>query len=168
MIIISDTTPIITLLKLERLDLLKNLFGEVVIPRAVYEELTSNPKYLSEAQVISECSFLKRSEISDRQSIKILREVVGLDTGESEAIALADEQHADLLIIDERKGRSVAKQMGLKIIGTIGILIQAFDCKLLSRQEIFDCVETLKVSEIRISDMLILGVLEHVKNSNNE
>ena len=168
MIIISDTAPIITLLKLERLDLLEKLFGEVIIPRAVYEELTSNPKYLSEAQVISDCSFLKSCEVFDRQSIKILREVVGLDAGESEAIALADERGAALLIIDERKGRTVAKQMGLKIIGTIGILIQAFDHKLLSREEIFDCVTTLKVSEIRISDMLLIGVLEHVKSSNNE
>lgn len=76
--------------------------------------------------------FLKRLEVSDRQSIKILREVVGLDAGESEAIALAEEKHADLLIIDEHKGRRVAKQMELKIMSTTGILLHAFDCKILS------------------------------------
>lgn len=70
--------------------------------------------------MVVECPFLKRLEVSDRQSIKILREVVGLD---------AEEKNADLLIIDERKGRRVAKQMELKIIGTIGVLLHAFDCK---------------------------------------
>ena len=149
MIVIADTTPIITLLKLERLELLEKIFGQVII-------------YLSEAKVIGDCSFLKRGEVSDRQAIKILREVVGLDAGESEAIALADEQGADLLIIDERKGRRAAKQMGLKITGTIGILIQAFDSKILSRQEIFSCLEILRSGDIRISDALFETVLEHV------
>ena len=162
MIVIADTTPIITLLKLERLELLEKIFGQVIIPNAVYEELTANQKYLSEAKVIDDCSFLKRGEVSDRQAIKILREVVGLDAGESEAIALADEQGADLLIIDERKGRRAAKQIGLKITGTIGILIQAFDSNILSRQEIFSCLEILRSGDIRISDALFETVLEHV------
>ena len=133
MIVIADTTPIITLMKLGRLDLLERLFGIVTVPNAVYEELVENSKYSVEAQIIVKCSFLKRCEVSDRQSIKILREVVGLDAGESEAIALAEETVADLLIIDERKGRRVAKQMELKITGTIGILLQAFDWVVSSR-----------------------------------
>ena len=163
MIVIADTTPIITLLKLNRLDLLEKLFDTVGAPNAVYEELTSNMKYPSEAQIIAECHFLKRIEVSDRQSIKILREVVGLDAGESEAIALAEEKHADLLLIDERKGRRVAKQMEIKIIGTIGILLQAFDCKLLSQSEILSCSQKLRNSSIRISDSLFELILDHVK-----
>ena len=162
MIVVADTTPIITLMKLNRLDLLEKLFGTVVVPNAVYEELISNSKYLAEVQVIVECPFLKRLEVFERQSIKILREVVGLDAGESEAIALAEEKGADLLIIDERKGRRVAKQMELNITGTIGILLQAFDCKILSREEILSCSQKLRNSSIRISDALFELVLEHV------
>lgn len=56
------------------------------VPNAVFEELISNSKYLAETQIVVECPFMKRLEVSDRQSIKILREVVGLDTGENEAI----------------------------------------------------------------------------------
>ena len=163
MIVVADTTPIITLMKLQRLDLLEKLFDTMIVPNAVYEELVSNSNYLTEAQTVVECSFLKRLEASDRQSIKILREVVGLDTGESETIALAEEEHADLLIIDERKGRQVAKQMELKIIGTIGILLHAFDCKILSQEEIFSCAERLRNSRIRISDALFELILDHAK-----
>lgn len=163
MIVIADTTPIITLMKLQRLDLLEKLFETVIVPHAVYEELISNINYPDEKQMIVECPFLKRLEVSDRQSIKILREVVGLDAGESEAIALAEENHADLLIIDERKGRRVAKQMDLKIIGTIGILLQAFDCAILSKTEILSHAENLKNSRIRISNTLFELILNHVK-----
>ena len=163
MIVIADTTPIITLMKLQRLDLLEKLFDTVIVPHAVYEELISNINYPDEKQMIVECPFLKRLEVSDRQSIKILREVVGLDAGESEAIALAEENHADLLIIDERKGRRVAKQIGLKIIGTIGILLQAFDCAILSKTEILSYAEQLKNSKIRISETLFELILAHVE-----
>lgn len=163
MIVVADTTPIITLMKLQRLNLLEKLFETVFLPNAVYEELIANSKYPVEKQMIAKASFLERLEVSDRQSIKILREVVGLDAGESEAIALAEEKSADLLIIDERKGRRVAKQMELKIIGTIGILLQAFDCKILSKMEILSCVEELKYSNIRISDSLFELILVHMK-----
>lgn len=163
MIVIADTTPIITLMKLQRLDLLEKLFDTVIVPHAVYEELISNINYPDEKQMIVECPFLKRLKVSDRQSIKILREVVGLDAGESEAIALAEENHADLLIIDERKSRRVAKQMDLKIIGTIGILLQAFDCAILSKTEILSYAENLKNSRIRISNTLFELILNHVK-----
>ena len=168
MIVVADTTPIITLMKLQRLDLLERLFDTVIIPNAVYEELISNSNYLTEAQMVVACPFLKRIEVSDRQSIKILREVVGLDAGESEAIALAEEKNAALLIIDERKGRRVAKQMELKIIGTIGILLQAFDCEILSKTEILSYAEKLKNSKIRISDTLFELVLAHVKTHTSD
>ena len=118
--------------------------------------------------MIAHCPFLKRFEVSDRQSIKILREVVGLDAGESEAIALAEEKNADLLIIDERKGRRVAKQMELKIIGTIRILLQAFDCGILSTIEILSYAKNLKESNIRISDTLFELILDHVRKTNTK
>lgn len=88
MIVIANTTPIITLIKLQRLELLEKLFGAVMIPSAVYDELTQNPRFEKEAEFIKECHFLKCCRVIDRQSIKFLREIVGLDAGESEAIAL--------------------------------------------------------------------------------
>ena len=155
MIVVADTTPIITLIKLNHLDLLHQLFDDVNIPKAVYEELTSNINYLNEADIILKCEFLTCIDSIDRQTTKFLRKVMNLDAGESEAIALADEISADLLIIDERKGRNVAKKLGIKFIGTIGILLQAFDMKLLSKLDIVECVKILKQCNIRISESLI-------------
>ena len=54
MIVVSDTTPIIALLKADCLDLLKNMYGNVLVPKAVYRELTENPNYLGEAEIIQE------------------------------------------------------------------------------------------------------------------
>lgn len=60
MIVVSDTTPVISLLKLNRLNLLKDLFQEVLIPEAVFRELTDNPKFQEEARQIRDCAFVKR------------------------------------------------------------------------------------------------------------
>lgn len=162
MIVIADTTPVITLIKLQRLNFLEKLFGSVMIPSAVYDELTTNPRFEKEAEIVRKCNFLKCCNVIDRQSIKFLREIVGLDAGESEAIALSDEQSADLLVIDERKGRRAAQKLGLKITGTIGILIQAFDNNLISKSEILSCVEKLRDSDIRIGEQLLNFVVEHI------
>lgn len=126
MIIISDTTPIITLLKINQLGLLQKLFQEIYIPESVYDELTQNLKYISESEIIKNSKFIKKESIKDYQAVSLLKRATGLDLGESEAIILSDEKKADLLIIDEVKGRMVAKSMGLRIMGTIGILTLAY------------------------------------------
>lgn len=163
MIIISDTTPIISLLKAEQLDLLQKLFQEVIIPKAVYNELISNTKFQNEAQIIKECSYIFVEEVIDTKSVNIFRRVTGLDAGESEAIVMADEKKADLLLMDERKGRIVAKQMGLTITGTVGILLQSYDEGLLNAYEIRESIYKLKECGIRISDSLYDLILEHIQ-----
>lgn len=163
MIIISDTTPIISLLKAEHLDLLEKLFHEVVIPKAVYSELISNIKFQDEAQVIKNCPYIFVEEVTDTKSVDIFRRVTGLDAGESEAIVMADEKKADLLLMDERKGRIVAKQMGLTITGTVGILLQSFDEEFLNADEIRESISKLKECGIRISDSLYDLILEHIQ-----
>ena len=119
MIVVSDTTPLITLMKIGHLDLLEKAFGEIQIPEAVYTELTSNPRFQTEISQIQNCPFIHIQKISEN----LFRRATGLDIGESEAIILSDDIHADLLLIDEVKGRQVAEQMGIKIIGTIGFLL---------------------------------------------
>lgn len=163
MLIISDTTPIISLIKADKLYLLEKMFGNVIIPKAVYDELTVNEKYGKEIAELKEAIFIKVSKVENNASVNILRNVTGLDAGESEAIVLAEENDADLLLMDEHKGRQVAKKLGIRITGTIGILLQAFDEGMLTREDIVNSIVVLKESNIRISDNLCKKVYEHIK-----
>jgi len=120
MVIVSDTSPVTSLIQIGRLDLLNLVFGSVVIPEAVYSELCKVP---NQQQVIDEQNWLFLQKATDRNLVKTFE--VELDAGESEAIALALELKADYVVIDEFKGREIAEDNGLKIIGTIGTLLEA-------------------------------------------
>jgi predicted nucleic acid-binding protein len=121
-IVVSDTTAITSLLKLGQLELLSSLFGEVTIPRAVQSELLSYHNALP--------SWLLVKAATDHEILRRLRQQ--LDVGEAEAIALAKEIDADMLVIDEKKGRLVAEGLELKCIGLAGVLLLAKQQSLIS------------------------------------
>lgn len=165
MIVVSDTTPLISLMKLGKLELIHSLFGEVQIPNAVYKELVSNIRFPDESRQIRECTFIKRVDVLDVHSVKLLRRSSGLDAGESEAIVLSDSLNAAILLMDEAKGRQVATQMGIRIMGTIGILLAAYQEKLLSKEEILQCIETLKTTGRHISERLYKQLVEKMSEN---
>ena len=144
MIVVSDTTPLISLLKISRLDLLEKLFGEVLIPSAVFNELTTDERFQLEANQIRQEKFIVVKEVNNLESVSILKRATGLDQGESEAIVLTDELNAELLLMDEAKGRNVSSQMGLQIMGTIGILMAAYEEHELTSNEVKVCIDGLK------------------------
>lgn len=162
MIIISDTTPILSLLKAGRLELLEKLYQTVVVPEAVYDELTNNIAYKEEKEVIEKCSFICVEKIHNVESVRILRDVTGLDAGESESLVLYGEKKADLLLIDEHKGRSVARKMGVEHIGTVGILMLAFDKSFLTAEEVLEILKVLLAFDIRLSRKLCNKVLYYI------
>ena len=163
MTVISDTTPIISLIKIHRLDLLEKLFGEVLIPDAVFRELITNESFSSEAEEVKKSAFLKISPVQNRQSIAILQAISGLDNGESEAIVLADEKKSDVLIIDERRGRLVAQKLGITITGTVGVLVQANNEGMITKDEAESCLEFLRKSNIRLSEKLVQEASDMMK-----
>lgn len=136
MIVVSDTTPLISLMKIGQLKLIYQLFGEIQIPEAVFKELVSNKKFSEESRQIQESSFIKKVKVTDVKSVDLLRRSTALDAGESEAIILSDSVKADVLLMDEVKGRKIAQQMGIPLMGTIGMLIVAYNARLLSKEEI--------------------------------
>lgn len=144
MIVVSDTTPLISLLKIEHLDLLKKLFGNVLIPQAVYEELTVDERFKMEAEQLKQKEFIKVCPVRNTESVSLLKRATGLDQGESEAIVLTDEMKADLLLMDEAKGRAVSGEMGFRIMGTIGVLMAAYEERELTSNEVKECVSDLQ------------------------
>jgi predicted nucleic acid-binding protein len=143
-IVVADTTPLLTLFKIGRIDVLNKLYNSVHIPFAVFEELTRNTEYPKEAEYFRNCPFLEvHSELS-AERVSLLQRATGLDLGESEAIILADEKQPSLLLIDESKGRVVAESMKLTITGSIGILFAAYQKKLLTADEIDQSVTMLR------------------------
>lgn len=159
MIVISDTTPIISLLKINRLDLLKTLFDEVLIPEAVFNELTTNSRYEKESEIVKNCDFLKVSKIEDEKSVALLQKLTNLDLGESEAIILAENLKSDLLLMDEVKGRAVANQMEIKITGTVGVILIAKERNLISLDEIKTAIDIFKKNHRHISNDLLKMLL---------
>lgn len=162
MIVVSDTTPIISLLKIGQIDLLQKLFESVVIPKAVYDELTVNNEFADEAEAIRESEYIKVADVSNRGAVDLLRRATGLDLGESEAIIYTDESKADLLLMDESKGRKVARQMGLNVAGTVGLLIEGYEEGYLDKDEILNAVSIMKGKGRHISDSLYELLLKKI------
>ena len=163
MIVVSDATPIISFLKINRLDILNKLFGEVLLPEAVYEELTSNSTFQEEAEQVRACEFFKKVSVGNSETVDMLMRVTGLDLGESEAIVYSDENKSDLLIVDEVRARHVATSMRLRITGTIGILTAANENGLLNKDEAIERVKILRMSNRHISETLLNSVIENLK-----
>ena len=164
MIVVSDTTPLISLLKIERIDLLEKLFGRVLIPQAVFDELVVDGRFKNEAEVIQNKKFIQIKNVNNQESVSILKRATGLDQGESEAIVLSDEVKADLLLMDEAKGRAVSSDMGLSIMGTIGILMAAYKEHELTADEVKECVAGLQRANRHIGQrhyQLLLDMLDN-------
>jgi predicted nucleic acid-binding protein len=127
MIVVSDTSPLTALLTIGQSELLTKLFGEVIIPPAVKSELLRTHPVLPE--------WLRVQSLHDDAKAGLYARSV--DRGEAEAIALAQELRADHLLIDERKGRRLAQQQGLPVLGLLGVVLLAKRARLIpSAQEL--------------------------------
>lgn len=120
MIVVSDTSAISNLLRIGEIDLLRLTFSRVLIPTAVYDEIY---KIEANRKALENIDWIERVEISE---IGLRDELLRrLHKGEAEAIALAVELSADFLLIDEAEGRRVARSMGVRITGLLGVLSRA-------------------------------------------
>ena len=160
MIVVSDTTPLIALLKINRLDLLKKLFGTIVIPSAVSNELLQNTAFPSEIEQIKQASFIKVIPVKNRESVNVLMRVTGLDIGESEAIILTEEIPHSSLLIDERRGRKVAQMMAIEFTGSLGILLNAQKEGFITTNEAIGSFNQMRLADIRLSEKVYQNFLE--------
>ena len=114
--VVSNTSPLIFLSAIGKLDFLKSEFDEVFIPKVVYEEVTA--KELKGSKEVSQANWIKVLPIK-KGTISFFPV---LDDGEEKAILLAIEQKADLILLDDLAGRRAAQMYGLNVMGTLGFL----------------------------------------------
>ncbi len=122
--LISNSSPLIALSTLEKLDILKTLFGNIIIPEAVYDEV-----FTRGFDKVSVPGFLAIEKISDKNLMVSLEMQIGY--GESEVIALALESKITRVLIDDKQARKIAENLGLKVMGTLGVLILAKEKQLI-------------------------------------
>jgi predicted nucleic acid-binding protein len=123
MSVVSNASPLINLARISKLDLLREVYGELIIPEAVWHEVVVEGTDQPGADEVKTVSWIKRQAATNRQLVQALRQE--LDAGEAESIALALEITAELLLMDEHLGREVARHFGLRYTGLIGVFIEA-------------------------------------------
>jgi uncharacterized protein len=157
MIVVSDTTPLIGLASIDRLSLLKELFEEVYIPQAVFDETVTFGREDSKAkQEVANAEWINIIEVKDRLAVNVLLDE--MDLGEVETIILASEMNADWVLMDEKKGRRKLTQLNIQKIGTLGILLKAKELKLIKSLKIE--IENLQKTGFSISQPIIEKMLE--------
>ena len=120
MLVVADTSPLIILARLGHLDLLALLYERVLVPHGVWLELVDANPGAPGVAALRAASWLQVALHPNPAGLHL-----GLDPGETAAIALAEAEGADLLLIDERAGRAVATARGLQVRGALGVLVEA-------------------------------------------
>lgn len=156
MSIVSNTSPISNLAKVGQLNLMQTIYGRILIPCAVHEELLDERAGETVIAAVQSATWIEIQSVQNQQLVNELRTRINI--GEAEAIALAVEAKATRLLIDERLGRQVATDLGLRITGVLGILLLAKRQKLITAVK--PIINDLVIqANFRISSQLYADVL---------
>lgn len=147
--VVVNSTPLIALGRIGRLDLLKQLYQEIIIPDAVYREVTAKEDRVCRT-VKQNLTWIKVSSISKDADKRMYR--ARLHDGEVEVMILAQEIKADLVIIDDKAARRTAEYLDLPLTGTIGVLLKAKKHGILS--SVLSVVEEMEHTGIYYGDRL--------------
>jgi predicted nucleic acid-binding protein len=151
--VITNATPLIALAAINRLDLLRRLFAEVLVPAAVYDEVVGRGAGYAGAEHVAQAAWLQIRVAPGPVTIDPL--LLGLDAGELAVLLLAREERPDWVLIDERLGRRMAQALHLPVMGTLGVLLAAFRVGWLSQAEAQQAVQDLVSNGIRLSKPLL-------------
>jgi len=121
--VVSNASPLIALIRIGQLDLLRQLYGTIVIPEAVWNEVVVEGADQPGVEAVSSAAWIVRRTVTNRPLVHGLQQE--LDAGEAEAIALAVEIDDAWLLMDERLGRDTAQHFGIRYTGVVGVLIEA-------------------------------------------
>jgi len=153
---VVNTSPLVFLGNLGRLELLRHEGREVYIPRAVAEEIAEKPDAAAQAVQAACATWMQVGNVTDQTAVTLVQ--AALHKGEAEAIVLATELHAERLVLDDQDARRFAARCGLKIIGTLGILLAAKQRgAIVSLREEIDALIALG---FRVNPQLVTAVLQ--------
>jgi len=158
---VLDSSAIIALSVLSHLNKLKHLFKETSVPRAVYEEVCIRGHGLIGDSELSEAvkkGVMKVKDVENRTLVNAL--IDPLARGEAETIALAVEENAEYIVMDDRLARRRAKNLGLNVIGTLRILRMMLDNGLIDKREILNAIEKLRETGFRINNKVVNKLLK--------
>jgi uncharacterized protein len=160
MIVVSNTSPLTNLASIGRFDLLEKLYSKITIPPVVLEELNNQGQMWPGYHESLNADWISLQNVENFTLVTALRR--DLDDGEAHAIALAIELDAELLLMDEREGRRQAQRFGLKVIGVVGLLLEAkIQHKITYIQPELDALR--QQAGFYISNQLYDDVLKHAK-----
>ena len=125
--VVSNSTPLIALSQVNRLDIIKELFGSIIIPDAVFIEVAADKKGRAGKDEVSIAKWIRTMKVSNPLAADFLS--VNLDPGEAEAITLSKEIKANLLLTDDKDGRKAVKSVDIPITGTVGLLLRYYKGK---------------------------------------
>ena len=151
--VITNSTPLIAFWSIQRLDILKSLFGEIWIAPAVEREFTAIESE-QRKRALAENDWIKVVQLIQPGRVNAF---VGLDIGEAETLALAEEMEARLVLLDERKARRYAQQLKLKISGSMGILLLAKEARIIAA--VSPVLEEIQEAGLYISTDLMNRIL---------
>lgn len=163
--VVSNSTPLIYLSKLGKLELLRKLFREIIIPKEVFNEVVSGGKKekFPEVLVIEDAiheGWIKTKEIKvDRRLLKFAPE---LDSGEAEVISIAREVKGDLVLMDDASARSISESFGLNTKGTIYVLLKAYKSGLITKEEVKGLLDKLILAGFRLSSEVYSRILKEL------
>lgn len=120
--VIVNSTPLIVLGNAGLLEILQKLYGRILVPKAVYQEVTAKDDAAGKI-LLNGADWLRIEEVQNKSDARIFSS--RLHAGEVEVMLLAREQKADLLIIDDNAAKSTAKYLGMKVTGSLGVLLRA-------------------------------------------
>ena len=161
--VVLDSSAIIALSQLRYWKYLNQILDEILVPHAVFEEICVKGRGLpgdAELRRLLNEGLVTVRKIRNRVLVDALLDPLAL--GEAEVLALAIEENADYVVIDDKMARVRARNMGLKVIGTLRILRMIFDAKLIDKNEFIRALETLKNIGFRISDKIIERVKQEL------
>lgn len=155
--VVSDASPLILLTKIRRLDLLKKLYSEVLIPKEVKEEVTRQEATPTISGIRE--GWIKVTEAELSPEVKEVGGKLGLHEGELYALSLALHANIKEILVDDKLARVVARILGLKAIGCLGVNMKAYEAGIITRSEAVNTVQKLVKAGLWISPEVLGEVL---------